>query len=399
MGQIVKTQEAFLTVRDLLNKMAPELQTALPKHMRSERLIRVALTALRRTPKLLECSQQSLLGSLMVCAQLGLEPDGVLGGAYLVPFNNRKTNTVECQAIIGYRGMIDLSRRTGELSSINAYVVHARDKFKYRLGLDPMIDHEPVMDDEDPGEAKYVYAVAKLKDGGTQFVVMTRSEVMAIKARSRASDSGPWVTDPEEMWKKTAIRRLWKTLPSSPEMRDAVDHEERDADVVSINTPETFTPVAAEAEVAGGGAKLDAIVPPKPAAVEGEPEKRKPGRPKKVVDTTAVPAQPAAQEPGLSLDDPAPAPQEEPAAQQDAAPEQPAAPKPQELTPEEKAKRQAELKDKWKELSKRIHPKDTDFRTKLYARFDIKPGTTDIPMETVEKMMTHLEAVAKELGV
>lgn len=218
------------SIRELLEKAKGQIKLALPKHLSPERLLRIAMTSVQKTPELLDCDRTSLLGAVIQAAQLGLEPDGVLGHGYLIPFKGK------VQFIPGYRGMIDLSRRSGQLSTIYAEVVHANDTFAYEMGLHPTLTHKP-SEDENPGEMTHVYAVAKLKDGGEQFCVLSKRQVMAIKAKSAAANSSrsPWNTgenDFEEMCKKTAIRRLWKMLPVSVEMATAVDlHDKADMGV------------------------------------------------------------------------------------------------------------------------------------------------------------------------
>lgn len=199
-----------------------QMAMALPKHLSPERLSRIALTEVRRTPALAKCDQQSFAGAVMTCAQLGLEPGGGLGHAYLLPFDNRKKGITECQLIIGYRGMIDLARRSGQIVSLEARVVHQHDHFRVQFGLHSTLEHEPNWSVEDRGPLRFVYAVAKLKDGGVQFEVMSKQEIDKIKAKSKTSSFGPWVDHYEEMAKKTVIRRLFKYLPVSVEMTRAV---------------------------------------------------------------------------------------------------------------------------------------------------------------------------------
>jgi recombination protein RecT len=151
----------------------------------------------------------------MQAAQLGLEPTGVLGGAYLVPYKET------CTLIIGYRGLIDLARRSGQIESIEAHVVYSNDRFRCHYGLSPVLEHEPAWEGP-PGAVKAVYAIAKMKDGGMQLEVMTRAQVDAIKARSKTSGSGPWVTDYDEMARKTVVRRIAKYLPLTTELSDAL---------------------------------------------------------------------------------------------------------------------------------------------------------------------------------
>lgn len=218
-GQIVPYNQKVQSVRGLLEKAVPQIRIALPRHLSADRMLRIAMTSIQKTPALLDCSPQSLLAAVIGAAQLGLEPDGVLGHAYLVPYGK------DAQLIVGYRGMIDLARRSGQIVSIHARAVHQKDDFKWAYGLSENLEHKP-FDGENPGPLTHVYAVAKLKDGGVQFEVMARRDVDAIRTRSRAGQSGPWKTDYEEMAKKTVIRRLFKLLPVSVEMARAAALDE-----------------------------------------------------------------------------------------------------------------------------------------------------------------------------
>ena len=212
MSTAVATQQP--SIASLLDKMKPQLAAALPKTMNADRMARIALTAFRTTPALQKCDPQSFIASVMQAAQLGLEPN-LNGSAYLVPYGN------QVQMIPGYRGLIDLARRSGAVQSISAEIVYEGDAFKLSLGVENKIEHAPKLDGE-RGQFKLVYAVAKFNDGGYQFIWMTKAQVDAIRSRSKASKSGPWVTDYEEMVKKTAIRRLCKMLPMSVELANAV---------------------------------------------------------------------------------------------------------------------------------------------------------------------------------
>jgi recombination protein RecT len=213
------------TIRQLFEANRAALAMAIPRHLSVDRMLRTALTCFSITPQLLECSPRSLLGAVVQCAQLGLEP-GILGMAYLVPFRDRKRGTTEVTLIPGYRGLLDLARRSGEISTIQAHGVRRKDRFNYRYGLDPQLDHIP-SEDTDRGELSHVYAIARLKDGGVQFEVMTRPEIDAHRDRySRASAIGPWQTEYEEMAKKTVLRKLCKLLPASIELHQAVALDE-----------------------------------------------------------------------------------------------------------------------------------------------------------------------------
>jgi recombination protein RecT len=244
-GKVTEAAKRPTTIAGLLTDptIKAQMALALPKHMTADRLARIALTEVRKTPALGRCDQASFLGAIMQCAQLGLEPGGALGHAYLLPFENRKKQITEVQFIVGYRGMIDLARRSGQILSLEARAVYAADKFHVALGLNPDLTHEPAWDADDRGPLRFVYAVAKLKDGGTQFEVMSRAEIERVRSKSRAGQSGPWVDHFEEMAKKTVIRRLFKYLPVSIELAGAVEQDER----VDIDLPQD-NPLTIDAE-------------------------------------------------------------------------------------------------------------------------------------------------------
>lgn len=207
------------TLRTMLNGdlFKQQIATALPKHLSPERMIRVALTAIQRNPALLDCDQRSICGAIVELSELGLEPNGVMGHAYLVPYNNKKTNRKEAQPMIGYKGLIDLARRSGQVTTINAEVVYAADRYEITKGLYPNLVHIP-SDLPDRGEVIAAYATARiLGEPVPQFANLNLQEIHALRARSKASKAGPWVTDFNWMAKKSAIRQLCKLLPCSVE--------------------------------------------------------------------------------------------------------------------------------------------------------------------------------------
>ncbi len=237
MDKAIDAVKQLQTVRDLLEKSRTQIQMALPKHMTAERMMRIAMTSIQRTPKLLECHPVTLIGAIIQSAQLGLEPDGITGMAYLVPYYNSKKSRLEVQLIPGYKGLVSLARRSGEIGPVEARIVRARDDFDYAFGLTPLLKHSPSTHPE-PGVPVYAYAIARLKDeafkDSPQFDVMSVQEINKIRDRSKAKDSGPWVTDWDEMAKKTVLRRLCKLLPLSVELQSAVALDER----ASVNLPQ-----------------------------------------------------------------------------------------------------------------------------------------------------------------
>ena len=200
--------------------VSKQIANALPTFLTPERFIRVSLTAIQKTPKLLECDQRSIIGSLVQAAELGLEVNSPLGHAYLIPYWNKNTKRNEAQLQIGYRGFIALARRSGAVSSIAAEIVYQNDVFELSFGTHRQIVHRPNLNPAMRGERIGVYATVVFKDGYTDFEYMTAEDVAAIRSRSKSGDSGPWKTDENEMWRKTPIRRLSKRLPLSIEDAD-----------------------------------------------------------------------------------------------------------------------------------------------------------------------------------
>jgi recombination protein RecT len=243
-------------------KVQAQMAMALPKSLTADRLTRIIITECRKTPELLNCSQESFLGSVLQCAQLGLEPGSALGHCYLLPYGKN------CQLIIGYRGMIDLARRSGQIASINAYCVYEADEFEYELGLHPDIKHKP-SPLADRGAITYVYAVAVLIGGGVQFEVMSRAEIEAVRKQSKASKNGPWVTHWSEMARKTVVRKLFKYLPVSIEAVRAVEIDER-SDRGEALTENDFI----DAAFTDKGVEIQPITPP----VESRPAQPAPAQ-------------------------------------------------------------------------------------------------------------------------
>lgn len=214
------------SIRSLVKEMETQIAKALPKTITPERFTRIALTALSTTPALNNCTQQSFLGALMSAAQLGLEPNTPLGQAYLIPYYNNKKKTYECQFQIGYKGLLDLAYRSGEVTTIQAHTVYKNDKFEYELGMNPVLKHIPAMTDR--GEPIYFYAIFKLKNGGESFTVCSLEDVKAhAKRYSKSYESGPWQTNFEEMAKKTVLKKLLKYAPiRSDFITEATAHDE-----------------------------------------------------------------------------------------------------------------------------------------------------------------------------
>ena len=236
-GTMVKKENKSKTIFDVIQAGAKQFVTALPKHINSDRFVRIAITTIRQNPKLAKCSQESLLGALMVSAQLGLEP-GTLGQCYLIPFENKKAGTVECQFQIGYKGLIELLRRSGQLSDIYSYTVYENDDFNIEYGLSRTLTHKPNFDER--GEIKGFYAVAILKDGAKAFEYMTKDEVVKHEEKYRKGSykNDVWNKNFEEMSQKTVVKKLLKWLPVSVEFLEMAAKDEKSFKVIDDKSTE-----------------------------------------------------------------------------------------------------------------------------------------------------------------
>ena len=274
-NNVAKSDEsvpAIESVRRQLELMAPEFSKVLPQHLPVDRLLRIAMTTARNTPKLLDCDRTSLFSAIMTCAQLGLEPDGVLGQAYLIPYGNK------VQLVVGYKGLISLARNSGDVMNISAHEVREKDHFKFSFGLNEILEHTPARGDR--GDITHFYAVARFKSGGAHMDVRTVEEVEATRDASNGyksalryakrdkegnitSINSPWHDHFVEMGKKTAIRAIAKYLPMSVQravaLQDANDrgqtaHVDRFGDVT---VDAEYAEPAPQVQLEKSGSKLD----------------------------------------------------------------------------------------------------------------------------------------------
>jgi len=222
-GTAVAANGRDKVLRDMVLGYREQFRKALPKHLPADRFMRIVLTAVTKTPKLLQCTDASFMTCLLDLAQLGLEPDG--RKAHLIPYGT------ECKLVIDYKGYVDLAYRSSMVAGIHADVVGENDVFEYQHGTESYLKHRPALGDR--GKIVAAYAVAQLKDGGAPFEVMGVDEVEAIRDRSQgwkafksgAVKSSTWGTDENEMRKKTAFRRLSKWLPLTAEFMEAMDKD------------------------------------------------------------------------------------------------------------------------------------------------------------------------------
>lgn len=207
---VVKTENK--TMQSYIKAMEGEIKKALPSVITPERFTRMVLSAISTNPMLGACTPSSFLGAMMSAAQLGLEPNTPLGQAYILPYSNK--GVLEAQFQLGYKGLIDLAYRSGEVEVVQAHIVYANDEFNCEYGLEPKLTHKPA--DKDRGEPIKVYAMFKTKTGGFGFEVMSMEDVKNhAKKYSKAYDSSysPWKTNFEEMAKKTILKKVLKLAP------------------------------------------------------------------------------------------------------------------------------------------------------------------------------------------
>lgn len=213
------------SMKDLVVSMGDQIQKALPTVITGERFTRMVLTAMSSNPQLQECTPKSFLGAMMQAAQLGVEPNTPLGQAYLIPYKNK--GTLECQFQLGYKGLIDLAYRSGEVRDIQAHEVHENDEFEYELGLEPKLRHVPATSNR--GAVIAYYAVFHTKDGGYGFEVMSAEDVRNhAKKYSQAygNSYSPWAKNFDEMAKKTVLKKCLKYAPLKTEFVRAMSADE-----------------------------------------------------------------------------------------------------------------------------------------------------------------------------
>ena len=224
-NQVVKKAPEQKSMQSYIKSMESEIKKALPSVITPERFTRIVLSAISVNPKLGQCTPSSFLGAMMTSAQLGLEVNTPLGQAYVLPYKNK--GVIEAQFQLGYKGLIDLAYRSGEVEVIQAHVVYENDEFTCEYGLEPKLTHKPA--DGDRGEAIKVYAVFKTKSGGYGFEVMSMDDVRKHAAKySKAYSSNffPWKTNFEEMAKKTVLKKVLKYAPLKSDFVKATVQDE-----------------------------------------------------------------------------------------------------------------------------------------------------------------------------
>jgi len=232
-GAVARPANNLGTLQGLLDRYKQQIAVALPRHMTPERMIRVAMTAVSQTPKLMECEPVTIAACIVQASILGLEPSSVLGEAYLIPFKNNKTNRMECQLMPGYQGMLKLARNSGDVSMIDAQIVYSNDEFEFHKGSDVWWKHKWARSG-DRGDPEGAWAGYVLKDGSRNFEYWTIEQIKEHRDRfskgaydAKGELTGAWASSPEWMYKKTVLKQVIKLMPKSVEMATALSLEER----------------------------------------------------------------------------------------------------------------------------------------------------------------------------
>lgn len=286
-----KKMGMVVAIKNDLAIKIPAISDALPqtikKYLTPERLTKVALMAIMKNETLQKCSRASILNSVIELAQLGLEPGGVMGRAYLVPYWDKKTNGYNCQPQIGYRGYLALARRSGQLKTVTANVVYEADEFNLDLASESPPVHKPRLKG-DRGKPFCAYCIAIFQDGGRHVEVMTVDEIEAIHHRSQSylsalrnkyDEFGPWTTDWNEMAKKTVVRRAAKYWPISIELADAMELDNKSDTGITMET--LASEPAQEEPKSRTQEALDALRADTRTVQVQDNTKKKPGRPPK----------------------------------------------------------------------------------------------------------------------
>ena len=243
----VTAQSGNKSMQQYIKSMEGEIKKALPSVITPERFTRMVLSALSVNPKLASCTPKSFLGAMMSAAQLGLEPNTPLGQAYLIPYKNKGVDEVQFQ--IGYKGLIDLAYRSGEVELVQSHIVYENDTFECEYGLNPKLVHKPA--DKDRGEPIKVYALFKTKSGGYGFEVMSMEDVRKHAEKySQAYRSGfsPWKSNFEEMAKKTCLKRILKYAPMKSDFVRGIVQDETIKSELSEDMYEVQNETVYEAE-------------------------------------------------------------------------------------------------------------------------------------------------------
>lgn len=212
----VKSDQGCL---DLIKAFQAKISAVVPKHIQEAVILNAVMNSVRKNPRLLNCTTGSMLSAIMCCAETGLVPDNPLQLCHLVPFKGQVV------WIPGFRGLVELARRSGEIGDVDSDIACENDEFYYERGLNQNIIHKPNLHDR--GEMTHVYAIMWFLDKRirAKFEVMTVDEVNAIRDASPGRDNDPWRKHYGQQARKTVLKRLMKAAPLSPQLALAINQD------------------------------------------------------------------------------------------------------------------------------------------------------------------------------
>lgn len=219
-NEVAKASEVALTPVREAQLMVMKYATAMLDKVQAQRFATQVAIMSSKEPKIGQATPESLGMAMMACVHLNLMPNTPEQYAYIIPYDNRRDGVMEVQFQLGYKGLIELGYRSGEITSISAEAVFPGDTFRVSKGTRRELIHEPSLegDDTDPKKVTHVYAVLQLRNGEQLFKVMSRAQVEAIQKRSKVnSEKGPWATDWIPMALKTVLKQAYKLAPTSGE--------------------------------------------------------------------------------------------------------------------------------------------------------------------------------------
>ncbi len=223
MSEIIKFSDTK-AVNEFLELRGSEIEKLLPPEINRAKFIRVVLNAVNANPKLLQCSQVRFFNSVMICAEIGLMPNTVNGHCYIIPYWNKAKNTSEAQFQYGYKGLIELARRSGEIASIECDGVYEGDEFDFTRGTASFLKHKPKYKaDRTKENLTHVWVLVRYKNGTPEsFDVMPKAEIEKHRMGSQGADGNFWNKWYEEMGIKTCLIKMFNFMPMSSDFRSSL---------------------------------------------------------------------------------------------------------------------------------------------------------------------------------
>jgi phage RecT family recombinase len=187
----------------------------------ASRIMRLALIATDREPRLLDCTPTSMIAAVLEAIAMGLDVNTPLEHASINAEMNASTNQYEAGYQVHYKGLIVLAKRSGVVKSVHSRLVYAQEEFQVVEGTEHKITHIPIIGngtDTERGAIIAAYAVARIPDGSHAFEVMGIDDLETHRRKYAIDpDSGAWERETGLMYRKTVLKRLLYSLPVESE--------------------------------------------------------------------------------------------------------------------------------------------------------------------------------------